>query len=169
MANSVSEFTRLMRLANQFHPEMPDGVAALVAQQQLRTENIFGRLEVAGGLAPGTLSQRQVQDLLQQDPSLADLYSKLDAAKTDYFLYHGIRSNDALSQEQKTELDGIAAGIVRAHYGTADSKKPMCHTCRKMAAFHCSRCKTVYYCSESCQKLDWKQHKVECLSIPKKH
>lgn len=29
----------------------------------------------------------------------------------------------------------------------------------------CSSCKSVYYCNKSCQKLDWKAHKVICKSI----
>lgn len=40
------------------------------------------------------------------------------------------------------------------------------------AAMRCSRCKSVYYCSGSCQKEDWKTHKVTCnnpeSSVPKK-
>lgn len=44
-----------------------------------------------------------------------------------------------------------------------------CHTCdscgkQSVKKFrYCSRCKKVYYCSEKCQKKDWKtQHKKEC-------
>ena len=28
----------------------------------------------------------------------------------------------------------------------------------------CSGCKCVYYCSKKCQKRDWKQHKMKCIS-----
>ncbi|OBZ78943.1 hypothetical protein A0H81_01107 [Grifola frondosa] len=31
---------------------------------------------------------------------------------------------------------------------------------------HCSICKSIYYCSESCQVADWKRHKKYCASIP---
>jgi len=31
----------------------------------------------------------------------------------------------------------------------------------------CSRCRTVYYCSQQCQLTDWSRHKKFCLQIPK--
>lgn len=31
-------------------------------------------------------------------------------------------------------------------------------------AHRCSKCKLVYYCSQSCQRSDWTRHKMGCLS-----
>ena len=48
--------------------------------------------------------------------------------------------------------------------------KISCYTCKK-ALFkrkrkYCKRCKTVYYCSKKCQKIDWKyKHHLQCLRI----
>jgi len=38
-----------------------------------------------------------------------------------------------------------------------------CDYCnRDHADLKCSRCKCVYYCSQTCQKKDWKEHKKPC-------
>lgn len=53
----------------------------------------------------------------------------------------------------------------RANVTTAADAKLAypCTVCRKPARDRCSRCKDVFYCSEACQKLDWKRgHKKEC-------
>ena len=43
----------------------------------------------------------------------------------------------------------------------------------KTAILRCSRCKSVYYCTSSCQQQDWKLHKINCnnstqASVPEK-
>lgn len=42
------------------------------------------------------------------------------------------------------------------------TKVSLCGYCSKEATNFCSRCKAVYYCSEKCQKADWKNHKQSC-------
>ena len=38
-----------------------------------------------------------------------------------------------------------------------------CQTCNQYKPLQrCSRCKAVSYCSTSCQRKDWKQHKTKC-------
>ncbi|KAJ7466485.1 hypothetical protein FB451DRAFT_1561172 [Mycena latifolia] len=37
--------------------------------------------------------------------------------------------------------------------------------CSKPAANRCSACKTVSYCSQECQRRDWKEHKIVCKSL----
>ena len=37
-----------------------------------------------------------------------------------------------------------------------------CEKCVKSAPKKCSSCKKVYYCSQECQKQDWKFHKISC-------
>lgn len=34
--------------------------------------------------------------------------------------------------------------------------------CRNLGLFRCSRCKNVFYCSQKCQKISWKDHKPLC-------
>ena len=41
----------------------------------------------------------------------------------------------------------------------------ICSYCkRKNISLSCSGCNAVYYCSKSCQKLDWIKHKISCIS-----
>ncbi len=37
-----------------------------------------------------------------------------------------------------------------------------CKICKNLTPTFCSKCKTVYYCSQICQKKDWKNHKIKC-------
>jgi len=37
-----------------------------------------------------------------------------------------------------------------------------CNVCGRKNYFKCSKCKSVYYCSKECQKIDWKCHKKSC-------
>lgn len=48
------------------------------------------------------------------------------------------------------------------HDTTKDIKE--CHVCQKPAAKKCSRCKSINYCSASCQKADWQKHKSGCVA-----
>lgn len=36
---------------------------------------------------------------------------------------------------------------------------------REHANLKCSKCKCVYYCSQDCQKKDWKEHKEVCNAL----
>ena len=40
-----------------------------------------------------------------------------------------------------------------------------CQICGSKNAKCCSSCKSMYYCSKECQKLDWYNHKKECKEI----
>ena len=41
-------------------------------------------------------------------------------------------------------------------------EKEVCERCGGVAEKKCSACSQVYYCSQTCQKLDWKFHKLCC-------
>ena len=41
----------------------------------------------------------------------------------------------------------------------------MCSACKQRGDRKCSRCKTVIYCSEQCQKENWSSHKTLCNAI----
>ena len=44
-----------------------------------------------------------------------------------------------------------------------------CNSSQTNAPLRCSKCKAVYYCSGTCQKEDWKVHKIICSdAAPKK-
>jgi hypothetical protein len=40
-----------------------------------------------------------------------------------------------------------------------------CKMCNRSTNHHCDRCKAVYYCSQNCQKIDWKDHKKICILV----
>lgn len=37
-----------------------------------------------------------------------------------------------------------------------------CHVCKTPTTVACSRCRSVFYCKQLCQSLDWKKHKLYC-------
>ena len=45
--------------------------------------------------------------------------------------------------------------------------KGKCIVCGKDATTVCSVCKRACYCSRSCQKRDWDQHKLVCNKLQK--
>lgn len=40
-----------------------------------------------------------------------------------------------------------------------------CHICNKITNNCCSKCKSIYYCSNECQKIDWNTHKKSCKQL----
>lgn len=40
-----------------------------------------------------------------------------------------------------------------------------CGVCKKPSVAHCVNCKVAKYCSENCQKVDWKRHRLTCDTI----
>ena len=51
--------------------------------------------------------------------------------------------------------------------GSAAAPVTMCEKCKKQESgnvklLQCSRCKVAVYCSQACQKSDWKTHKMRC-------
>eukprot|EP00884_Botryococcus_braunii_P000316 jgi/Botrbrau1/10285/Bobra.0120s0007.1 len=46
----------------------------------------------------------------------------------------------------------------------------LCAKCKSPAPYRCKQCSAVGYCSEACQKVDWRVHKVYCkmnLDVPR--
>jgi hypothetical protein len=54
-----------------------------------------------------------------------------------------------------------------------EMEQKYCHTCRKTSLpegprvklRRCTLCRSACYCSKECQKMDWRRHKPQCLSI----
>lgn len=42
------------------------------------------------------------------------------------------------------------------------NKQGPCAECSKPAAYNCSRCTTVFYCTTKCQRRHWTNHRLEC-------
>lgn len=58
---------------------------------------------------------------------------------------------------------------MRSHLETQTWLRGECHRCLKHGATRkCSKCKEVFYCSQDCQVVDWKQggHKAACGKLP---
>jgi MYND finger len=62
-----------------------------------------------------------------------------------------------------SKVDGILEQGMRL--GSLDID--ICRACgeRGLQLMWCSRCKSVKYCSQSCQRKDWKKHKANCRAI----
>ena len=37
-----------------------------------------------------------------------------------------------------------------------------CIVCGKQTTFCCSKCRRIFYCSQTCQRVDWRSHKITC-------
>ena len=52
---------------------------------------------------------------------------------------------------------------------SSENTLPRCRKCTttidERTKCRCSRCQSVFYCSQKCQKQDWKEHKVLCAAI----
>jgi hypothetical protein len=77
--------------------------------------------------------------------------------------------NKFLKQQSFVSLDPLINTLEILSNGTGNLKtRPdVCFKCYKMEEFigqlkYCGRCKEARYCSKECQKIHWKQHKLEC-------
>ena len=46
-------------------------------------------------------------------------------------------------------------------------QKRVCYVCKIETKDLCKRCKSIYYCSKSCQKSHWNKHKADCFDREK--
>jgi hypothetical protein len=53
-------------------------------------------------------------------------------------------------------------GFVTIYPKFNEEEKKVCSLCAKKASSYCGQCLIVGYCSENCQKIHWKVHKVHC-------
>eukprot|EP00026_Physarum_polycephalum_P014948 Phypoly_transcript_15519.p1 GENE.Phypoly_transcript_15519~~Phypoly_transcript_15519.p1 ORF type:complete len:264 (+),score=46.40 Phypoly_transcript_15519:107-898(+) len=56
-----------------------------------------------------------------------------------------------------------AAAPAQTSAKPADPKAPKCVVCGKATDTKCSRCKKAYFCSQACQKENWRYHKAVCV------
>ena len=71
--------------------------------------------------------------------------------------------NDNMSTCQR--ISSVENGSVSPKKKPDRAIRKPCNVCGVLAAKYCSNCCSVYYCSEKCQKGDWKKHKLECNSL----
>lgn len=71
----------------------------------------------------------------------------------------GVRSEDSAVEQY---MDRMPLSLA-----TAPVYKRMCWHCKKIAvvSLKCGSCKRARYCSRSCQRQGWKEHKPECSAI----
>lgn len=106
-------------------------------------------------------------DLIQQHPHLQDhnndVYARLIVARRRNELRTQWNCSVLLNVKVRSDrrmplfpdvLDGVYLSESEVHH---------CLECLAVdAKKKCGRCKNVYYCSEECQKKNWKMHKVYC-------
>lgn len=65
-------------------------------------------------------------------------------------------------------FDGASSG--NSSSGTSSNTQRFiacCKVCGSVTGLRrCSRCKSVYYCSQVHQQVDWRVHKIECKKYP---
>ena len=71
------------------------------------------------------------------------------------------KKSDVQKVRSQAESCGDKDLIVRIRKALPRDKDE-CERCARSAEKKCSACSMVYYCSQTCQKLDWKFHKLSC-------
>ena len=66
----------------------------------------------------------------------------------------------ALKAESLRSRVEVETGSVGSQPST--TSRDTCASCGAIAAFHCSRCTQVKYCSKDCQRAHWKKHRPAC-------
>ena len=51
------------------------------------------------------------------------------------------------------------------HAGDGMNVDEQCIVCGKLTTFCCSKCRRVFYCSQACQRVDWRSHKITCSEV----
>lgn len=65
------------------------------------------------------------------------------------------------------QIDRLPLQVPKLAVAPSSSNSPRCSLCRKPSArSRCSKCKSVLYCSTSCQKSDWPVHSIFCKLAP---
>ena len=77
-----------------------------------------------------------------------------------------LKEGESLTDDQKYNIEDEVMSMYEAA-AAKQEEKIFAHLMREKDAVlrSCSRCKTVGYCSTSCQKEDWKQHKLICKPL----
>ncbi|KAJ3238101.1 hypothetical protein HDU81_008401 [Chytriomyces hyalinus] len=60
---------------------------------------------------------------------------------------------------------GQVLGVEPASFSVPSTETRCARCLSQSKASRCSRCKHVFYCSQTCQKNDWNAHKLECALI----
>ena len=120
-----------------------------------------GRLMAAGMLASAAI-------LLELDPNSCELTEEVTVKKQ-------LRIADVLEGDKKSLINFFSKRIACPCINKmrkdpkCQSKTGLCKGCYERfdrnQLFVCSRCKTKQYCSNSCQKKHWPEHKKECKKV----
>ena len=85
----------------------------------------------------------------------------------DILIEHNGRLNDKKHEHvlrSKVEQYGDKDFVARIRKAMPREENK-CEKCLKSAVKKCASCCLVFYCSQTCQKLDWKFHKVSCNNM----
>lgn len=117
-----------------------------------------------GGSAGGEIAQANVN---------GDTRANVEMLK--WWFQHGgdvdAKDNDGMSVRILVEMmqKKVPAMTQVVEEGRGERSEEMCWLCGRMGSklMACKRCKSVKYCSQECQKVDWKIHKKTCAPAEK--
>ena len=144
---------------------------------------ILARMEVSDSLSVGTVVQLHSLSTARLNGRRGTLLSGVDAESGRYAVLlfgkiNGKRKTIAVRPRNIRTPAALPEPVVQAIPAlSADLKlycrmsiNPCCGTCEKMPPasqpwMRCGRCKSVYFCSRTCQKLGWPEHKKVCKRL----
>ena len=98
------------------------------------------------------LNRGCLQDFIMDEISILQ-YSRFENPTSGKVVYNKLILSDFLLEDQFFD---------KQHFNSADASS--CMNCgeKSKELKHCCPCRKVRYCSLSCQRTDWTEHKVDC-------
>jgi DNA polymerase III gamma/tau subunit len=98
--------------------------------------------------------------------SKTQLKKEADMRRCAQCLVEGVESTGAAKGPRNVPVAPVKAAIPVAPKAAVPSKHPCSHPgCAKESSKLCSNCKSVRFCSQTCQLAHWPAHKAECKKL----
>lgn len=144
-------------------------IAALLAIPHIDV-NIQDENGVSALMYAAKNSHKEVVQLLLRVPAI-NIEAKDNDGNDALMLAKDSRGFQTIKILIKSKLEEVQTSAQSAKKETDSKKRKIsdeqdiskkCSICPKKCELRCSGCKIVYYCSQACQKADWKVHKQFC-------
>lgn len=138
-----------------------DGVLAIDTIYCEKNGNALYNLSIAEG---GCLSDRNHEKYSESHKEAVSSTNKekLNIKIFDWTHFDLGETNERL----KVSLEVHGASCLCCVEGLYIKGMAVCAVCSNSSNLkHCSRCNATAYCSQACQKSDWKKHKLECAEL----